>query len=65
MYPEDANLIMATINERDRLKAEVERLRRIIGTLRTAFRVNMIRLKPEIAHQEIDELLDRIERETV
>jgi hypothetical protein len=44
---------------------EVERLRRIIDTLRGAFRVNMIRLKPKIAHQEIDELLDRIERETV
>jgi hypothetical protein len=45
--------------------AEVERLRRIIGTLRGAFRVNMIRLKPDTSHREIDELLDRIERETV
>ena len=41
--------------------AEIERLRTENGRLRAAFRVNMMRLAPELSHAEITKFLDECE----
>jgi hypothetical protein len=44
----------------DEGEAEAERLRAEIGRLRTALRVNILRLAPDTGHSEIDALVERI-----